>query len=57
MGGAEYAPMYFDSRPCETCGAEVEVHARTSTDDVTEPDGTVDERVCTNPDCPTNKGD
>ena len=41
--------MYFDSRPCETCGAWV--------DDVTEPDGTVDERACTNPDCPTNKSD
>ena len=49
--------MYFDSRPCETCGARVEVRARTSTDDVTAPAGTVDERACTNPACPTNKSD
>jgi hypothetical protein len=59
--------MYFDSKPCSVCGSEVRLEARSapasSTDaQVGDPDGyvgdgdsTVDERVCTNPDCPTNR--
>jgi hypothetical protein len=50
--------MYFDSRPCRVCGAEVELRARTG-DEVQpgkDPDGTVDERICTNSDCPTHAG-
>lgn len=61
--------MYFDSKPCAVCGSEIELRARRPSDDsdgagtsgpVGEPDGvvgdadpTVDERVCTNADCPT----
>ena len=58
--------MYFDNKPCSVCGSEVRLEAR---DGVTEADGpvgdpdgyvgdgdsTVDRRVCTNPDCPTNR--
>jgi len=45
--------VYFDHKPCQVCGAEVELrpHARLERAD---PDATVDDRVCTNPDCPTN---
>lgn len=58
--------MYFDTKPCSVCGSEVRLEARTAPDlpagdKVGDPDGfvgdgdsTVDERVCTNPDCPTN---
>jgi hypothetical protein len=46
--------MYADHKPCEVCGSEVELRARTGPTRVAEPDLTVDERVCTNPDCPTN---
>jgi hypothetical protein len=50
--------MYADHKPCAGCGSAVELHARTgSTGRVAEADPTVDERVCTNPDCPTNTGD
>ena len=56
-GAISYRRAYFYCRPCLTCGAAVVGNPRTSTDDVTEPDGTVDERACTNPDCPTNKSD
>jgi hypothetical protein len=45
--------MYFDSKPCRVCGSEVDLRARES-ERVNEPDATVDERVCTNPDCETN---
>ncbi len=61
--------MYFDSSPCQVCGSDVELRARDSppVGDVDEPvgpadgvvgdaDSTVDERVCTNVDCPTNQG-
>jgi hypothetical protein len=61
--------MYFDTKPCAVCGAEVELRARQSPPEeapeglVGEPDGvvgdadsTVDERVCTNSSCPTNQG-
>jgi hypothetical protein len=49
--------VYADSRPCEVCGSEVELRARTEVGDrVAEADPTVDERVCTNPDCPTHLG-
>ncbi|WP_205475062.1 hypothetical protein [Nocardioides sp. SYSU D00038] len=46
--------MYFDNRPCEQCGAEVELKPH-ETLEVNEPDSTIDERVCTNPDCETNR--
>lgn len=59
--------MYFDSAPCRVCGSEVSLRARRpaaepdGTEHVGRPDGyvgdgdsTVDERVCGNPDCPTN---
>lgn len=65
--------MYFDTKPCRVCGAEIRLRARLGpvqggrdgTDGpVGEPDGvvgdadsTVDERVCANPDCPTNRAD
>lgn len=49
--------MYFDNRPCDVCGADVRLQARDpERDTVVEPDGTIDERVCTNPECPTNTG-
>lgn len=61
--------MYFDNKPCTVCGAEIELRARTSpsegaaappvgpTDGVVGAgDETVDERVCTNPDCATHSG-
>ncbi|GAA4697776.1 hypothetical protein [Nocardioides conyzicola] len=59
--------MYFDSAPCSVCGSEVRLVARSapptpSGEPVGDPEGfvgdgdsTVDERVCTNPDCPTNR--
>lgn len=59
--------MYFDIKPCRVCGSEVELRASTppDPDEVTAPvgpaegyvgggDETVDDRICTNPDCPTN---
>jgi hypothetical protein len=48
--------MYHDNRPCDVCGSEVRLTShRTLT--VHEPDDTVDERICTNPGCPTNSAD
>jgi hypothetical protein len=60
--------MYFDTKPCQVCGADVELRARRTppVDDgrvgpedgvVGDADSTVDERVCTNPDCPTHTDD
>lgn len=59
--------MYFDQNPCDLCGARVELRARQPSDapDVDAPvgptdgfvgaaDTTVDERICTNPECPTH---
>ena len=46
--------MYFDSKPCQVCGSEVDLRPRESPR-VNEPDATVDERVCTNSGCPTNR--
>jgi len=45
--------VYFDNKPCQVCGAEVDLRPRTTLG-VAEPDGTVDERICTNPECETN---
>jgi hypothetical protein len=59
--------MYYDNKPCQVCGSEVRLEAKDA-DDIEEPDGpvgpedgyvgsgdpTVDKRICTNPDCPTN---
>jgi hypothetical protein len=58
--------MYFDSKPCHVCGSDVRLVERTAPPEpegqVGDPDGfvgeadsTVDDRVCTNPDCPTNR--
>lgn len=60
--------MYFDTAPCTVCGSEVELRAHRAPADpgglVGDPDGfvgdadsTVDERVCTNPDCATRRSD
>jgi hypothetical protein len=62
--------MYFDTKPCAVCGSEVELRPRESPPQeapegaVGQPDGvvgdadsTVDERVCTNPSCPTHQGE
>ncbi len=48
--------MYFDNAPCQVCGSEVELRRRDSATprDEHEPDSTVDDRICTNADCPTN---
>lgn len=50
------AGMYSDNRPCDVCGAAVELrpHERLV---LNEPDDTVDDRVCTNPECPSNQGE
>ncbi|WP_127479708.1 hypothetical protein [Nocardioides pantholopis] len=60
--------MYFDTKPCDVCGGEVRLRAHRPPIDEEQPgpvgpsdgvvgdaDSTVDERVCTNPDCPTNQ--
>ena len=58
--------MYFDNDPCKVCGSEVELRARDSGESpdgpagpadgvVGDADSTPDERVCTNPECPTNR--
>lgn len=61
--------MYYDSKPCEVCGSEVELRAaRPEAGEPGSPvgpadgvvgggDPTVDERVCLNPRCPTNQAD
>ena len=49
--------MYFDTRPCHVCGAEVQLRPREGAKKTVESDGTVDERVCTNPECPTQGAD
>ena len=46
-------PVYFDHQHCQVCGAEVRLEPRTEPH-AAEADGTVDKRVCTNPDCETN---
>jgi hypothetical protein len=50
--------VYFDYEPCKVCGSEVRLRAPSpsSPHRDPDPDGTVDERVCQNPDCPTNNG-
>jgi len=47
--------MYFDNKPCAQCGAEVDLSAARSVEGTSEPDGTIDKRICTNPECPTNR--
>lgn len=49
--------MYFDSQECRVCGAGVEIQSHESAKPRMgkDPDGSVDVRVCTNPECPTNK--
>jgi len=47
--------VYFDNKPCRVCGSEVRLRDHREGSE-TEPDGTIDERVCTNDDCPTRRG-
>jgi hypothetical protein len=59
--------VYFDSKPCEVCGSKVELQpAEPDRGDADSPvgpadgvvggaDATVDERVCSNPACPTHQ--
>jgi hypothetical protein len=54
------AAMYFDNKPCEVCGSEVRLRARQQASADGEPgdrdpDATLDERVCTNSECDTNR--
>ncbi len=61
--------MYADARPCSVCGSPVRLQAHHPDEappgtPVGPPDGvtggadpTLDERVCTNDDCPTQQGD
>jgi hypothetical protein len=50
--------VYFDNKPCRVCGSDVDLRAHRASTRRSEPDpdGTVDERVCTNPECETNRG-
>jgi hypothetical protein len=60
--------VYDDVKPCEVCGSPVRLRPRTPeqppADEPVGPadgfvgsgDPTVDERVCTNADCPTSTG-
>ena len=48
--------MYFDNRPCDVCGSEVEIRPHTTLSQG-EADGGPDERVCTNAECETNTSD
>ena len=67
-GSDERSPLYLDDRACRVCGSEVRLEARTASslpdDDgpvgpedgvVGGGDPTVDARICTNPDCPSNR--
>ncbi|WGL51027.1 hypothetical protein P5P86_13755 [Nocardioides sp. BP30] len=49
--------MYADTKPCQLCGAPVDLRPREAGDPtrVTEADGTPDERVCSNAECPSNR--
>jgi hypothetical protein len=47
--------MYFDNKPCEVCGAEIELSPAASVEDTSAPDATIDTRTCTNPECPTRR--
>lgn len=46
--------MYADQKPCVVCGSAVTLRAHTAPRPGTDPDGPVDDRVCSNADCPTN---
>lgn len=59
--------MYFDTSPCSVCGSQVELRPATAPEPpdgpvgpregyVGDADSTPDERVCTNPECPTRAG-
>ncbi|WP_170970253.1 hypothetical protein [Nocardioides jishulii] len=50
--------MYFDQQECRVCGAQVKVrpHDGEPPREGKDPDGTVDVRVCTDPECPSNRG-
>ena len=49
--------MYFDTKPCQVCGAEVELRPRDRVGEKVEPDSTPDERVCLNQECATHQAD
>lgn len=47
--------MYFDNAPCAICGSEVRLQPHSSEPrSDPNPDGTLDERVCTNSTCSSN---
>lgn len=47
--------MYVDTAPCRICGSEVDLRPHGEEPrSGTNPDGTLDERVCSNPRCPSN---
>jgi hypothetical protein len=46
--------VYSDTKPCRVCGSDVRLRPPQGYD-VAEPDGPVDERVCTNERCETNR--
>lgn len=48
--------MYFDNQPCRVCGAEVRLREHRTRRSEKDPDGTIDDRVCTDDGCPTNTG-
>lgn len=61
--------MFEDARPCQVCGAPVRLEAHAPDDDAGQrpvgpadgvvggADPTLDERICTNDDCPTRRGE
>jgi hypothetical protein len=69
-GRRKEAAIYFDTKPCQVCGSEVELRPHEARDDrgdhapvgpsdgvVGDADSTVDVRVCTNPDCASHAAD
>jgi hypothetical protein len=63
-------PIYFDTKPCQVCGADVELRPRGAADApggggsvgpadgvVGDADSTIDARICTNADCRTHAVD
>jgi hypothetical protein len=49
--------VYFDTKPCRVCGADVRLREHRRATSEPDPDGTVDDRVCTDPRCATNRTD
>ena len=49
------ARVYQDYKPCQVCGSEVRLSSAHETPRAPDPDGPVESRICTNPDCATNQ--